>query len=160
MQSKSFDVNFLSNVFTNLSDEIQQWSVAMVTRLLWILWSCWYGCTHYSDVIMGAIASQITSLPIVYSTVYSGADQRRHVIRAPRHWLLCGEFTGHRCIYPHKWPVTRKRFHLMTSSCIVMYNRSRYKNIFLSVNVTSPWDVLLDLLVCVPSLEYPTCFVK
>ena len=33
---------------------------------------------HYSDVIMGVIASQITSLPIVYSTVYSGADQRKH----------------------------------------------------------------------------------
>ena len=29
---------------------------------------------HYSDVIMGAMASQITSLTIVYSTVYSGAD--------------------------------------------------------------------------------------
>ena len=27
---------------------------------------------------MGAIASQITSLMIVYSTVYSGADQRKH----------------------------------------------------------------------------------
>ena len=27
--------------------------------------------SHYSDVIMGAIASQITSLAIVYSTVYS-----------------------------------------------------------------------------------------
>ena len=33
---------------------------------------------HYNDVIMGAIASQITSLTIVYSTVYSGADQRKH----------------------------------------------------------------------------------
>ena len=32
---------------------------------------------HYSDVIMGTIASQITSLTIVYSTVYSGADQRK-----------------------------------------------------------------------------------
>ena len=32
---------------------------------------------HYSDVIMGAIASQITSLTIVYSTVYSGAGQRK-----------------------------------------------------------------------------------
>ena len=27
---------------------------------------------------MGTIASQITSLTIVYSTVYSGADQRKH----------------------------------------------------------------------------------
>ena len=34
--------------------------------------------THYGDVIMGAIASQITSLTIVNSTVYSDADQRKH----------------------------------------------------------------------------------
>ena len=34
--------------------------------------------THYNDVIMGAMASQITSLAIVYSTVYSGGDQRKH----------------------------------------------------------------------------------
>ena len=33
---------------------------------------------HYSDVIMNTMASQITSLTIVYSTVYSGADQRKH----------------------------------------------------------------------------------
>ena len=33
---------------------------------------------RYSDVIMSAMASQITSLMIVYSTVYSGTDQRKH----------------------------------------------------------------------------------
>ena len=33
---------------------------------------------HYSDVIMTTVASQITSLTIVYSIVYSGADQRIH----------------------------------------------------------------------------------
>ena len=33
---------------------------------------------HYSDVLMGAMASQITSLRIFYSTVYSGTDQRTH----------------------------------------------------------------------------------
>ena len=33
---------------------------------------------HYSDATMGTMASQITSLSIVYSTVYSGADQRKH----------------------------------------------------------------------------------
>ena len=32
---------------------------------------------HYSDVIMRAMVSQITSLAIVYSTVYWGADQRK-----------------------------------------------------------------------------------
>ena len=33
---------------------------------------------HYNDIIMGVIASQITSLAIVYSIVYSDADQRKH----------------------------------------------------------------------------------
>ena len=33
---------------------------------------------HYRDVIMSAMASPITSLTIVYATVYSGADQREH----------------------------------------------------------------------------------
>ena len=32
---------------------------------------------HYNDVIMGAIASQITSLTIVYSIVYSDADKKK-----------------------------------------------------------------------------------
>ena len=43
---------------------------------------------------MGAMASQITNLPIVYSTVDSGADQEK--IKAPRRWPLCVEFTGDR----------------------------------------------------------------
>ena len=33
---------------------------------------------HYSDVIISAVASQITGAPIVYSTVCSGTDQRKH----------------------------------------------------------------------------------
>ena len=41
---------------------------------------------------MGAIASQITSLIIVYPTVYSA--QIKENIKTPRYWLLCGEFTG------------------------------------------------------------------
>ena len=36
---------------------------------------------HYNDVIVSAMASQITSLAIVYSTVYSGAEQRRTKLR-------------------------------------------------------------------------------
>ena len=50
--------------------------------------------SHYDDIIMSAIASQITSLTIVYSIVYSDADKKN--IKAPRHWPLCGEFTGDR----------------------------------------------------------------
>ena len=33
---------------------------------------------HYNDIIMGTMAYHITSLNIVYSTVYSGAEQRKH----------------------------------------------------------------------------------
>ena len=33
---------------------------------------------HNNDVIMGTMMSQITSLTIVYSAVYSDADQRKH----------------------------------------------------------------------------------
>ena len=34
--------------------------------------------THYNDVIMDTMASKIISLAIVYSTDYSGIDQRKH----------------------------------------------------------------------------------
>ena len=43
------------------------------------LWYLYCHCNlvhHYSDVIMIAMASQITSLTIIYSTVYSGADRK------------------------------------------------------------------------------------
>ena len=45
---------------------------------------------------MSAIVSQIASLTIVYSSVYRATD--RKYIKAPRHWPLCGEFTGDRWI--------------------------------------------------------------
>ena len=45
---------------------------------------------------MGAMASQITSLTIVYSTI--NLAQIKENIKAPRHLHLCGEFTGHRSI--------------------------------------------------------------
>ena len=63
---------------------------------------------HYSDVIMGTIASQITSLTIVYLAVYSGADQRKHQSST----LLAFVRGIHRSpvISPHKGPVTRKVF--------------------------------------------------
>ena len=38
----------------------------------------WQHVFHYNDVIMSSMASQIPSLMIVYSAVYSGADQRKH----------------------------------------------------------------------------------
>ena len=55
---------------------------------------------------MGAKASQITSLTIVYSTVYSDADQRKHQSSASLAFVR-GIHRGP-VNSPHKWPVTRK----------------------------------------------------
>ena len=57
---------------------------------------------------MGAITSQITSLTIVYSAVYSGADQRKHESSASLAFVR-GIHRGP-VNSPHKWPVTRKKF--------------------------------------------------
>ena len=59
---------------------------------------------------MSPMASQITSLAIGYSTVYSGTDQRKHQSSASLHWPLWGEFTGDRWKSPDKGSVTRKMF--------------------------------------------------
>ena len=63
---------------------------------------------HYNDVIMTTTASQITSLTVVYSTVYSDADQRKHQSSA----LLAFVRGIHRgpVNSPHKGPVARKMF--------------------------------------------------
>ena len=64
-------------------------------------WAC-----HYIDVIMSAMASQITSPTIVYSNAYSGTDQRKHqcsVSLAFVRGIHRGPVNS-----PNKGPVTRK----------------------------------------------------
>ena len=63
---------------------------------------------HYNDVIMDSMASQVTSLTIVYSAVYSCADHRKHqstaslaFVRGIHRWPVNS---------PHKGPVTRKMY--------------------------------------------------
>ena len=75
-------------------------------------------CWHYIDVIMTTMASQITSPTVVYSTVYSDADQRKHQSSAS---LAFVRGIHRRPVNsPHKRPATRKCFHLMmTSSCFL-----------------------------------------
>ena len=67
-----------------------------------------YGWFNYNAVVMGAMASQITSPTLVYSTVYSDADRRQHKSSA----LLDFVWGIHRgpVNSPHKGPVTRKMF--------------------------------------------------
>ena len=66
-----------------------------------------------------AISSQITSLAIVYSIVYSDGDQRKHQSSASLAFVR--EIQRGPVNSPHKWPVTRKMFPcddvIMSSEC-------------------------------------------
>ena len=53
------------------------WKERLKKTYLSYINSCPRRAIHYNDVIMGSVASQITSLTIVYSAVYSGAYQRK-----------------------------------------------------------------------------------
>ena len=68
---------------------------------------------HYIDVTMSEMASQIISLPIVYSTAYIGADERKHQSSAPLAFVR----GIHRWIPRTNGQERGKCFHLMTSSC-------------------------------------------
>ena len=73
---------------------------------------------HYCDVKMSAIASQITSLTIVYSIIYSSADQRKHQSSASLAFVR--EIHRGPVNSPHKWPVTRK---MVPSDDLIMWIR-------------------------------------
>ena len=104
-------VNFLRNTHkesstTHLTREVQ-------------VWGLYFEFGYYSDVIMGPMVFQITSLKTVYPTVYSVADQRKHqssaslaLVRGIHRWPVNS---------PHKWPVTWKLFPfddaIMTNFC-------------------------------------------
>ena len=85
---------------------------------------------YYTDTIMGAMASQITSLTIVCSTVYSGAHQRKHqspasltIVRGIHRWPVNS---------PQQLPVTRKMFPFDD----VIMERMGWKHIKVTANET------------------------
>ena len=69
---------------------------------------------HYTDVIMTTMTSQITSLTVVYSTVYWNADQRKHQSFASLAFVW--GIQRDRWIPRTKGQLRGKCFHLMTSS--------------------------------------------
>ena len=82
---------------------------------------------HYNDVIMSAMASQITSLTIVYSTVYSGTDQTKHQSTASLAFM--------RGI--HRWPVNSRHKGTVTRELFAFDDVIMQCNvIFICLNVT------------------------
>ena len=125
------------------------------------------GKIHYGDVIMGQIASQITGLTIINSTVYSDADQRKHQ-RAASLAFVRGIHRGP-VNFPHKWPVTRKMFpfddvimnlimnftdtilaELMMAECPIwfIYSTTSY-NVGINVEIDAP-NSLFDCVYYTP----------
>ena len=96
---------------------------------------------HYTEAIMGAIASQIATLTIIYSTVYSAADQRKH--HSSTSLAFVWEIHRGPVNSTHKWPVTRKMFPF---DDVIMYlccqvNRGMcgmYWMMYLSIGQPSP----------------------
>ena len=100
-----FKVNVVSFV-TDITSTCElvtnsEWHLASVielceNHLLCVREVCTRFAFHYCDGIMGTMASQITSLTVVYSTVYSVADQRKHqssaslaFVRGIHRWPVC-----------------------------------------------------------------------
>ena len=88
---------------------------------------------------MGAMASQITSRTIVYTTVHSGADQRKHqssaslaFVRGIHRWQVNS---------PYKWPVTQKMFWF---DAVIMITLSLTMSVI--VAVTYMYEVNLSSL--------------
>ena len=116
---------------------------------------------HYNDVIMSAMSSQITSLTIVYSTVQSGLDQRKHqssaslaFVRGIHRWPVNSL---------HKWPVTWKMFPF--DDVIVrragLMRSQQDSDRWWSVSFTCAWlymSFLLFCLICVYSSQFSISF--
>ena len=79
---------------------------------------------------MTTMASEITSLTVVYSTVYSDADQRKHQSSASLAFVW--GIHRDRWIPRTKGQLRGKCFHLMTSSCTDMV---RVLSLFISLRL-------------------------
>ena len=124
-------------------------STCWLSHVICALFCCdlsWFD--HYTDVIMSFMASQITSLTVVYSTVYSDTDQRKHQSSASPAFVW--GIHQDRWIPRTKGQLRGKCFHLMTSSCISWFTSafmSYFANIIGIVSMApgNPWVGAVNL---------------
>ena len=105
---------------------------------------------HQNDVIMTAMASQITSLTIVYPSFYSSTVQRKHqssaslaIVRGIHRWP----------VFMHKGPVTRKLFPFDEVimlvliiqhdglQCITLCVLCQHSEIFVIISLNQEWSI-------------------
>ena len=100
------DNKFARSHYNDLFSRISAKEISRV--LCWWIIPLGHEKYHYCDVIMGMVASKITGLAIVCSTVYSDVDQRKHQSSVS----LAFVWGIHRrpVNSSHKGPVTRKMF--------------------------------------------------
>ena len=97
---------------------------------------------------MGGMASQITSLTIVYSTVYSSADQRKHQSSASMAFV--GGIHRSPVNSPHKWTVTRKMFPFDDVFMETIYPfRHWNRNVVILMKISSN-DTISVFVVAIP----------
>ena len=132
-----------------------RWSLSKYNNVYWWhLAGVLYDPCHYDDVIMGTMASQITRLTSVYSTVYSGADQRKHQSSAS----LAFVWGIHRgpVNSPSKWPVTRKMFPfddvIIVIQDMVKWHSVRPRWLTTGLSILHCWVALVN--------SYQHCLVK
>ena len=101
----------------------------------------WISLVLFSEVIMSSMASQIASLTIFYSTVYSGADQRKPQSSAS----LVFKRGIHRWSVntPHRGPVTQKMFPF---DDVIMLQLQLYPHGFTQIDAVDPCKEMLALL--------------
>ena len=78
--------------------------------MIFLTWIVVHSCLNprYNDVVMNAMASQITRVYVVYSTVVSDADQRKYQSSASLVFVR-GIHRGP-VNSPHRMPIMRKMF--------------------------------------------------
>ena len=103
----------LTTILQTIFSNVFSWMIGLLSLSMfcWTLFLAWFIHLikkHYSDAIMSTIASQITGVSIIYSTICWGADKKNHqssaslaFVRGIHRWSVNS---------PHKGPGTRKMF--------------------------------------------------
>ena len=109
--------------------------------------------THYIDFIMITMASQITGLTVVYSTVYSDADQRKHQSSASLAFVWGihrrGEFPAQRASYAENVSIWWRHHAKFPWPCRITMNKGNPYSArsFLAKRNVLPFWSLVDMPV-------------